>query len=91
MRGSRRLVSMAVAAALVVAAIIASLFATGRPFVVSGLAQGYNGGGVAGSGANNTPSTGAGIVFTTSAYLVVAGLVLLGITWVMRNGARRTN
>lgn len=89
MRVSRRLIPMAVAAVLFVAATIASIFVAGRPFVVSGLAQGYGGGGLA--GANNTPSTGAGIAFTTSAYLIVAGLVLVGITWVMRNGARRTN
>ena len=89
MRGSRRLISLAVAAALVIAAVLASVFVAGRPFGLSGLAQGYNGGGLA--GANNTPSTGADIAITTSAYLVVAGLVLLGITWVMRNGARKTN
>jgi hypothetical protein len=91
MTGTRRRVLTALGAALFVAAIVASLFVAGRPFVVSGLAQGYNGGGTAGAGAGGTPSTGAGIAFTTAAYLVVAGLVLVGITWVMRTGARRTN
>jgi hypothetical protein len=60
----------------------------GQPLVVAGIAVGYPGGGVGGTGLG-LPPAGSGGPVMTSLYLVLAGLVVLGLTWVTLARARR--
>ena len=76
---------LAVAMTLVVLGLIAwaALFPGHSP-ILTGLGQGYEGGGQAGAGNGQLPGTGLGSLLSTSLYLVLAGLVLLGIASVVR-------
>ncbi len=82
-RLARRLATYIAGGALTTALLVLATSAT-VGLVVTGAAQGYDSGGTQGAGVLGAgtvnPNTGAGMLLETALFMIVAGVVILGLT-----------